>query len=134
MAANGIVRIGFIGAGKVVNSMHLPILAFMRDKFEPVGLVDIDVERARRTAEEFDVAGVYGSFAEMKDDNPDMELVTVATKPYSTHAPCAIEALEAGCHVYMEKPFTTSLADARRVFEAAEQNGRTVCAYQNRRF
>ena len=83
MAANGIIRTGFIGAGNVVRSLHLPILAFMRDKFEPVGLVDIDLQCARRTAEEFGVAGVYGSFAEMKDDNPDMELVIVATDLYT---------------------------------------------------
>lgn len=134
MAGNGRVKIGFVGAGNVVRTMHLPVLSFMKDEYEVAGLVDIDIQRARQRAEEFGVGKPYSSFAEMKDENPDMVLVTVATKPYSAHAPCAIEALDAGCHVYMEKPFTNCLAETRSVFDAAERNGRTVCAYQNRRF
>jgi len=134
MVGNGRLKIGFVGAGNVVRSMHLPILVNMKDKFEVVGLADVDHDKARSLSEQFGVGRAYHSFEEMKADNPDMDVVTIATRPYSTHAPLAIEALKAGCHTYVEKPFTVSLSDAREMFTAAQESGRTLCAYQNRRF
>ena len=134
MAQGRRLKVGFVGAGNVVRGMHVPVLLDMKEKLEIVGFADVDQERARSRAREAGSGKAYGCFAEMREDNPDMDLVTVATRPYSTHAPLAIEALRAGCHVYVEKPFTTSLAEARRMFCAAEESGKTLCAYQNRRF
>ncbi len=134
MAGDRVLKIGLVGAGNVVRSMHLPVLTNMKDRFEVVGLADVAYEKAQALSGQFGVGKAYRSFREMKDDNPEMEVATVATYPYTTHAPLAIEALRAGCHTYVEKPFTVSLADAREMFEAAEESGKTLCAYQNRRF
>jgi predicted dehydrogenase len=60
--------------------------------------------------------------------------VVVATRPPGAHIPVAIEALQRGVHVYVEKPLAASLADAMRGFQAAREAGKTLCAYQNRRF
>lgn len=128
------MKIGFVGAGHVVSTMHVPLLMNMREKLEIVGFADLDYEKACSRAQEAGVGKAYRCFAEMREENPELDVVTVATRPYSTHAPLAIEALKAGCHVYVEKPFTTSLAEARRMFGAAEESGKTLCAYQNRRF
>ncbi|WP_227468391.1 Gfo/Idh/MocA family protein [Microbacterium sp. YJN-G] len=53
----------------------------------------------------------------------DVEVVYIAT-PAHTHAEIAIEALQAGKHVLIEKPVTTSAADARRVYAEAARAGR----------
>ncbi len=53
------------------------------------------------------------------------DLVCVATRSDS-HAPYTLAALEAGAHVFVEKPLATTVADARRVAEAAARTGRKV--------
>ncbi len=57
------------------------------------------------------------------DEKPD----TVAIATYSdSHADYAVAALEAGCHVFVEKPLATTVADARRVVDAARANGKKL--------
>jgi len=59
----------------------------------------------------------------LRDEKPD--LVSVCT--YSdSHADYAIKAMEAGSHVFVEKPLATTVADARRVVAAANANGRKL--------
>lgn len=64
------------------------------------------------------------SFAEaLAAEKPD--LACIAT--YSdSHADYAVQALEAGCHVFVEKPLATTVADAQRVVDAAKANGRKL--------
>lgn len=64
---------------------------------------------------------------------PGIDLVVVAS-PDPLHAAHAIAALDAGKHVLIDKPFATSLADARRVAEAGETSGKLVTVFQNRRW
>ncbi|HWU73515.1 MAG TPA: oxidoreductase [Sphingomonas sp.] len=64
---------------------------------------------------------------------PGIDLVVVAS-PDPLHAAHAIAALEAGKHVLIDKPFATSLADARRVVDAGETAGKLVTVFQNRRW
>jgi predicted dehydrogenase len=64
------------------------------------------------------------SFADaLRDERPDV--ASIAT--YSdSHADYAVAALEAGCHVFVEKPLATTVADARRVVDAAKANGKKL--------
>ncbi len=64
------------------------------------------------------------SFTEaLLEEKPD--LACIAT--YSdSHADYAVEAIEAGCHVFVEKPLATTVANARRVVDAARANGRKL--------
>ncbi|OIO95491.1 MAG: hypothetical protein AUJ92_07920 [Armatimonadetes bacterium CG2_30_59_28] len=124
---------GYIGAGNVVRGMHLPGVAMLPDKFEVAAFCDIDKAKAEGLAETVG-AQAFGSVREMTAAIPDLDLVTVATRPPNAHMTPAIEALEAGVNVFVEKPFAASLSDAQRGFDAARQAGKTLCAYQNRRY
>jgi predicted dehydrogenase len=64
------------------------------------------------------------SFEEaLAEEKPDV--ASIAT--YSdSHADYAVAALEAGCHVFVEKPLATTVADARRVVDAAKANGKKL--------
>lgn len=64
---------------------------------------------------------------------PGVDLIVVAS-PDALHAEHAIAALEAGKHVLIDKPFATSLADARRVAATGETAGKLVTVFQNRRW
>lgn len=63
----------------------------------------------------------------------DVTLVVVAT-PNDTHAPLAEAALRAGKHVVVDKPFTVTLDEARTLAATADETGRLLSVYQNRRF
>ncbi|MDQ4107699.1 MAG: Gfo/Idh/MocA family oxidoreductase [Actinomycetota bacterium] len=76
-------------------------------------------------------ARAVGDLDEMVAD-PELDGVLVAT-PHSTHADIAEAAAEAGKHVFVEKPLTLTVADAKRVGEAAAQSGVVVQAGHNRR-
>jgi predicted dehydrogenase len=58
----------------------------------------------------------------------------LVTTPIAAHAPVALEALHAGKHVLLEKPFAASLADARQVVETADALGKVLMVSQNYRY
>jgi predicted dehydrogenase len=66
-------------------------------------------------------------------DGVDAEAVLV-TAPLAAHVPLALEALAAGKHVLVEKPFAPSVAEARRAVAAAEGAGLVLMVSQNYRF
>lgn len=72
-----------------------------------------------------------GDLDEMLAD-PDVDGVLVAT-PHSTHADIAVAAAEAGKHVFVEKPLALTVADTKRVAEAASRAGIVVQVGHNRR-
>jgi predicted dehydrogenase len=59
----------------------------------------------------------------LEQTRPDA--VSINTYP-DTHAAYAVAALNAGCHVFLEKPLAENIADAERVLEAARKNGRKL--------
>jgi len=64
------------------------------------------------------------SFANaLRDEQPDIASINTYS---DSHADYAVAAIEAGCHVFVEKPLATTIADARRVIDAARANGRKL--------
>ena len=73
----------------------------------------------------------YGSYHDLLAD-PEIDIVNIATES-GYHATIAIEALNAGKHVIVEKPMALSIKDADAMIEAAQKNGRKLCvSFQNR--
>jgi predicted dehydrogenase len=66
-------------------------------------------------------------------EEPGIDLVIVSS-PDALHAGHAMAALEAGKHVLVDKPFATSLADARRVLAASQTTDRLLTIFHNRRW
>jgi predicted dehydrogenase len=65
--------------------------------------------------------------------SPDVDVVVISTPPV-THADWALELLEAGKHVVLEKPMALTSASCDQVIEVAQGNGLLAVVYQNRRF
>ncbi|TOM54653.1 oxidoreductase, partial [Vibrio parahaemolyticus] len=61
------------------------------------------------------------------------ELVVIPT-PNETHFPLAKAALSAGKHVVVDKPFTLDVAQAEQLKQQAEQSGKLLSIYHNRRW
>ncbi len=85
-----------------------------------VALCDVDQNYAAKTFQEFPRAKTYRDYREMLDQQKDIQAVIVAT-PDHTHAHIALAAIRAGKHVYVQKPLTHSVHEARVLTEAARR-------------
>jgi predicted dehydrogenase/nucleoside-diphosphate-sugar epimerase len=118
-----VLRVAFVGAGQMARH-HLRIVQQLPVRAVVVGVHD----RAAVPAEEFaQLAGAraFGSREALFAERPDV--VHVCTPP-ATHVEAAQAALQAGAHVYVEKPFALTAREARTVLDAARARGRLVCA------
>ncbi len=98
------------------------------------GLVDMNLDNARKRADEFKIQGaVIGDNLDkvLKQTKPDM--VFDCTVP-AAHVKVATTALKHGCHVLGEKPLADSMKNARRIIEAARAAGKMHAVMQNRRY
>jgi predicted dehydrogenase len=112
------VGVGIIGCGNI-SSIYLKNCQSF-GSMKVVACADIDLERARVRAQEFNVPKAC-SVEELLSD-PDVQIVVNLTVPTS-HAQVSIAALEAGKHVYTEKPLAVSLEDGKRILEVALSKG-----------
>ena len=87
-------------------------------------LCDLDVARARQVLGGYSTVQATADYAAVLAD-PEVDAVAIAT-PAGTHAGLAMQALEAGKHVLVEKPLAASYADAERVVKRAEELGLTL--------
>jgi 2-hydroxy-4-carboxymuconate semialdehyde hemiacetal dehydrogenase len=99
---------------------------------EVVSLVGGRPESTREVAERFEIPHWTGDLAEGLAQ-PGVEAAILAT-PTQMHADQTVQCLEAGKHVQVEIPMADSLADARRIVEAAKRSGKTAMAGHTRRF
>jgi len=122
MTANGKeVRVGVVGAG-YVSTHHLRALCdlpFIRI----VGVCDADPQRARQLAGRFAIPGVYASLGEMAQARP--QVIHVLTPPDS-HCALTLEALDMGCHVFVEKPMAGATVECDRMIASARDKGLVV--------
>lgn len=125
-----LVQVGFGGAGKVWFRRVYPRF----EGVELVGCVDRDPELRRELEADPEFAGErwFASLAEALEA-VEADAVSVAAH-LEGHAPLVREALEAGKHVIVEKPFTRRVAEARDLAELAARMDRRLVVGQNYRF
>ncbi|HMO37802.1 MAG TPA: Gfo/Idh/MocA family oxidoreductase [Saprospiraceae bacterium] len=86
-----------------------------------VAICDVDSSRAKAAIEKFPEARFYKDFRRMLEDQRDtIDAVTIST-PDHTHAVAAMAAIQLGKHVYVQKPLTHNIREARQLTEAARQ-------------
>lgn len=98
---------------------------------ELVAVADPVAERAKLAAQQESVPA-YSSLTQLLAES-DAEMVTLVT-PHDTHAPLAVEALNAGRHVISEKVMCLNTAEADLMIAAANKNRRMLSVYHNRRW
>lgn len=102
------LRLGIIGAGRVTVDHHLPALRRL-PQLTVLALADIDAARLQQAADRFGIRDRYSDPYTLLAD-PAVQAVAVCTPP-SSHAELALAALEAGKHVFIEKPVALSLRE-----------------------
>ena len=125
------IKIALVGAGHVAQVAHIPAYKKHLD-VELVAVVDDDPIKARRIREQYGFKEWYEDISEMLK-KCDVDAVDICTPNY-LHAPMSIAALRSGRDVLCEKPLARNLAEATRMVETAEKNGRVLMAAMNNRF
>jgi len=84
-------------------------------------LCDVDFSgSAKKSVENFPKAKLYNDYRVMLDQEKDIDAVTIST-PDHVHAPAAVYAMERGKHVYVQKPLSNNIREARILTEMARQ-------------
>lgn len=112
------LRIALVGAGYVARH-HLAALAAL-DFVQVVGVADLDLAAAQALARQFGVPNAAASLAELAPHEPDC--VYVLTPPAS-HCALALEAMDLGCHVLVEKPMAETVAECDAMIARAAERG-----------
>ena len=125
------IRVGIAGLGRSGWGLHVSTLESLRDKYRIVAVSDPSADRQAEAKSKLGCRS-YADFGGLSSD-AEVELVVLAT-PSQLHPDQAIEAMGAGKHVLVEKPFAADLAAADRMIEAARATGKVLSGSQNMRY
>lgn len=123
----GKLRVALIGCGQIADAHLAEVQKISTAKL--VAVCDTYRDLAEQAAARFNVTQVFDNV----DDLLKSRIADVVhiTTPVHTHCSLAVKALEAGLHVYLEKPFTVDVPEADTVLEAARRTRQLVCIGHN---
>ena len=110
------LKIGVLGAGHL-GKIHLRLLQ-QSEKYELVGFYDENAEYAERVAQEFG----YQRFDTIAKLIHAVDVVDIVT-PTLSHWKCAKVAIKSGKHVFIEKPISNTIEEAREIMALAAEHG-----------
>lgn len=116
MKANKPLRVGIVGCGGAAQ-WHISSMLKIKN-VELVATCDMNEDLARRVARRFNISKYYSDFNKMLLEEK-VDLVDICTPP-QTHLALSVQAMEAGCHVLMEKPMALSFKEANEMAEVAK--------------
>lgn len=118
------IKIGLIGCGNI-SEVYLKNMTQTFSNTEVVAVADWNLENAERRAAQFGIPHVAKTNEELLSME-DVQMVVILTIP-SQHYPVCKAALEAGKHVYMEKPLALELEEGRELVALAQEKGVHLC-------
>lgn len=124
-----LLRLGIIGCGYVTSMSHLPASHLVQD-VQITALVDLRENLALNLAQEHQVPMVVTNYQEIFD-RVDGVIIAV---PHHLHVPIALEFLERGVHVLVEKPMATSVKDCQELIQTADRCGTKLAVGLMRRY
>ncbi|MFC5652756.1 Gfo/Idh/MocA family protein [Paenibacillus solisilvae] len=117
------VKVGIVGCGNISHVYFTNLKKY--PEVDLVAAADIDLARAQQRAEEFGLEKAYTVDQLMAD--PEIEIVVNLTIP-KAHASVCLQALEAGKHVYVEKPIVVTREEGKQVLALAAEKGLRVAS------
>ncbi|MFC2071980.1 Gfo/Idh/MocA family protein [Chloroflexota bacterium] len=123
------LKVGIVGCGFIAEKRHIP--TFLRLKRDVVlqAVCDQNENLARDTANKHHIPKVYSELSEMLSAE-SLDIVDICTPP-QIHAQLAVQAIEHGCHVLMEKPMALKTSDCDKMISAAQKSGVKLCVVHN---
>jgi len=116
------VRVAIIGCGQIAQWMHIPYLRELDEQYEIVAACDISPSLVERVAGYYQIPARHTDYRRMLDEvKPDACLIATID-----HYDPALQSIEAGAHVLVEKPMCLLLDEAEHLAARAEELGRVV--------
>jgi predicted dehydrogenase len=111
------LKIGVLGAGHL-GKIHMKCIRELTDEYELVGFFDPDLQKAKEAAAQFELMPFH-SAESLMDAVDVVDIVTPTTYHYDT----ASQAIRKFRHVFIEKPVTTTMDEARALIKLAKEAG-----------
>lgn len=108
------LKVGVLGAGHL-GKIHLRLLN-QSEKYDLVGFYDPFEENANKVAKEFG----YTKFNSIEELIAAVDVVDIVT-PTLSHYDCAVQAIKAGKHVFLEKPISNTVEEAENIIKLAKE-------------
>ena len=124
------IRIGIIGMGIMGNAVARVFKLLPQAKL--TALADLSKERLEQSGKEFGLSALYGDYHDMLQ-RERLDAVAVATPDHDHTAP-VLDSLRAGRHVLVEKPLTTSQAEAEEIYRLVRTTGKKLQVNFNHRW
>ena len=129
------MKYALIGCGRIAVN-H--IKAAKNNDLEVVALCDVDPSKfdimlEKADCGDFPEAARYTDYHQMLQEHPEIQLIAIATES-GEHAPIALDCIDAGKHLIIEKPMAMSLADADEIIRRSQEKGVKVSACHQNRF
>ena len=119
------IRVGIIGAGDIVGSVHIPGLRRMPG-VEIVAVANRSLESSRRAAAEFKIPRAYADWEQLLAAD-GIDAVLIGTWPYM-HRAITLAALDSGRHVLCQARMANNAAEAHEMLAASKRHPNLVCA------
>ena len=126
------LKVGVVGCGFIAKKRHIPAFLRLKKNVTLSAVCDLNQELANDAAKQFGIQNVYSSLSDMLSKE-HLDIVDVCTPP-KIHTPVALEAMESGCNVLLEKPMAPSLKDCDRMVEASHKHGVRLSVVHNQNF
>jgi predicted dehydrogenase len=124
------VRFGYVGCGFMAQKVHIPNFKNIPE-CEFLAIAEVREKLGRKVQARYGIPRFYRSHLELADD-PDIDAVGVSA-PFTLQGEIARDLLNAGKHVFMEKPMAVSVEQAERILAASRTRGsRLMVAYMKR--
>ena len=128
---SGPLTVGVVGAGLIVQVVHLPLLGRLRELFRVAAIADPDGSVRAEVAARHGIASAHEDHRALLDAG-GLDALLVCS-PDATHAQVVVDALEAGVHVLVEKPLCLTPEEGEWIVGARDRSGLIVqVAYMKR--
>ena len=118
------IRVGVIGAGNIVRSVHIPGLRRMPG-CEVVAVANRSLESSKRAAAEMAIPRAFANWEELLDAD-GIDAVLIGTWPYM-HRTTTLAALDRGKHVFCQARMANNAAEAREMLAASQRHPELIC-------
>lgn len=125
------LRVGVVGVGGIAQMMHLPTLAERPDLFEMVAFADVSTETLEAVGRRYGVRNLSASHRDIAR-REDVDAVLVLSG--GSHREAAVAALEAGKHLFVEKPLGYSVAETETIAAVADKSSGVVMVGYHKRY
>ena len=129
------MKYALIGCGRIaVNHIR----AVLNNQIELVAICDVIPEHMETLLTKYNLEAEkriarYTDYRILLQEHPDLDLIAIATES-GLHAQIALDCIDAGINLIIEKPIAMSMEDAEKIIHSSEEKGVVVCACHQNRF